>query len=390
MFDRRPMTRGVRREYGEAVTTTDETRDTRGATEEPREEVRARQWALADAIPQIIWTHDREGVPTYVNRQWTEYTGLDLAETLRVGAGTLVHPDDLPEVTRLLAASRSAGAPVEAAYRLRRARDGAWRWHTARVVPVVGPERVTTSFVGTATDVDDRRRADEAQRFLIGATEVLGSSLDLTKTLDDIARLVVPQLADWCSIDLLSEGGTLERAAVAHVDPTKVALAWDLWRRLPPRPDDPHGTYAVIRARRGERLEEIPDALLAAAIPDPEILAIARSLGLHSSMSVPLVARDRALGALSLVSAESGRRYGEGDMAFAEEFARRIAVAVDNAQLYTQATEARVLAETLASDVAAQSRAVAAALLAMRAERDAALARVEVLERARGDTGGDP
>ncbi|MDB4932919.1 MAG: Phytochrome, two-component sensor histidine kinase [Myxococcaceae bacterium] len=353
----------------------------------PRDDAATGHHAIVDAIPQIVWTSDRDGSATYVNRQWTDYTGLDLAETLRVGVRTLVHPDDLPEVARLSEAARAASAPVALTCRLRRARDGAWRWHAARVVPLHDATGRATSFVGTATDIDDRRRADEVQRFLIRAGEVLGASLDLTKTLDDVARLVVPSLADWCSIDLLSEGGALERAAVAHVDPAKVALAWDLGRRLPPRPDDPHGVYAVLRTRRPERIEEIPDALLAAAIPDPEILAIARSLGLRSSMCVPLVARDRALGALSLVSAESGRRYGEDDMAFAEEFARRIAVAVDNAQLYAQATAARAVAEAMAADVAEQSGAVEAALLRMRAERDAALSRLEALERARGGAG---
>ncbi|MDP3220420.1 MAG: hypothetical protein Q8S73_40375 [Deltaproteobacteria bacterium] len=136
-----------------------------------------------------------------------------------------------------------------------------------------------------------------AEALLLDVSKVLGTSLDLTRTLNDVARLVVPHLADWCAIDLLSERGTLERAAVAHVDPAKVALAWDLWRRLPPGPDDPHRTYAVLRARRGERFEEIPDALLAASIPDPDLLALARSLGLRSSMCVPLVARPRARGA---------------------------------------------------------------------------------------------
>lgn len=360
------------------------TDDTLGATADgdgPDGGGAARHRALADAIPQIVWTTDRDGALTFVNRQWTDYTGLDLAATRRVGARSLLHPDDLAESVRSAEAARAAGAAVELTYRLRRARDGAWRWHAARVVPLLDAAGRATSFVGAATDVDDRRRADEVQRFLVRAGEVLGASLDPAKTLDDVARLVVPRLADWCSIDLLTEGGALERAAVAHVDPEKVALAWDLGRRLPPRPDDPHGAFAVIRARRAERIEEIPDALLAAAIPDPEILAIARSLGLRSSMCVPLVARDRTLGALSLVSAESGRRYGDDDMAFAEELARRIAVAVDNARLYAEATAARAAAEAMAADVAEQSREVGAALLRMRAERDDALRRLAALER---------
>ncbi len=343
---------------------------------------------LADAMPHIVWTHDQDGVVTYFNAKWREYTGLDLAETRRVGPETLVHPDDRAAVVSLFEESRATGTPVEITYRLRRARDGAWRWHAARVVRLPDADGAAAVFVGTAMDIDDQRRTEEAQRFLIDATAVLGASLDLPRTLDDVARLVVPHLADWCAIDLLTEHGALERATVAHVDPTKTALGWELWRRLPPDPADPHGTYAVIRQRRGEYFEEIPDELLASSIRDPHLLALARSLGLRSSMCVPLVARDRALGALTLVSAESGRRYAEADRAFAEEFARRIALAVDNARLYTVVNEARAAAEAVAAEVTEQSRAVEVALLTMRGERDRALARLESLERAQNGTQG--
>ncbi|MFO0610765.1 MAG: PAS domain S-box protein [Polyangiales bacterium] len=343
----------------------------------------AAQRGIADAMPQIVWTHDANGVATYFNRKWTEYTGLDLAETLRVGPHTLVHPGDYPEVARLFEAARAGLAPIEVEYRLRRARDGAWRWHVARVIPLVDERGAPPTFVGVATDIDDQRRAREVQRFLVEASNVLGTSLDLTRTLNDVAQLVVPHLADWCAIDMLTEQGGLERAAVAHVDPAKVSLGWELWRRLPPDPRDPRGVYGVLRTRRAERLEEIPDALLAETIPDPDLLATVRRLGLRSSICVPLVARDGVLGALTLVSAESGRRYDADDAAFAEEFARRIAIAVDNARLYTEATAARAAAEAVAAEVVAQCRAAEASLLTMRAERDAALARAAALERAR-------
>ncbi|MEO7329871.1 MAG: GAF domain-containing protein, partial [Minicystis sp.] len=234
------------------------------------------------------------------------------------------------------------------------------------------------------------RRVHDEQRFLIKASEELGTSLDLGLTLGDIARLVVPHLADWCTIDLLMDTGLLERQTVAHVDPAKVALAWELWQRVPPKPEDPHGVYNVVRTRRAEMFEDIPDALLVATIPDPEILAICRSLGLRSSMSVPLIVRDRVLGALSLVSTGDGRRYGARDLTFAEEFARRIAIAVDNAQLFGAMKAARTAAEVIAADVIEQSRDVQAALLAMRAERDAAMTRLEASERAREALGGTP
>ena len=192
---------------------------------------------------------------------------------------------------------------------------------------------------------------------------------------DDVATLLVPHMADWCTIDLLTDAGTLDRQAVAHVDPSKVALAWDLWKRMPPKPEDPHGAYAVLRTRTPEVLREVTDELLVASIPDPESLAVVRSLGLRSAMTVPLEVRERAIGVLTFVTSESGKLYSARDLTFANELARRITVAVENARLYGAAEQARTAAEAIAADVVEQSRAVAQELLAMRTERDAALAR---------------
>lgn len=331
---------------------------------------------LADAIPHIVWTMTPDGVVTYFNRRWTEYTGLDLEETLRNGAETLVHPDDRAAIIELMQRARDTGRDLETWYRLRR-RDGAYRWHRAMVIPLERDGERVVSWVGTATDADDARRLLDEQRYLAQATRVLGASLDTEQTLADVCRLVVPHLSDWCAIDLLDEKGQIHRAGVAHVDPEKVALAEEVWRRQPPKPDDPGGSYAVIRTRAPEVHEDIPDALLVASIPDPELLAIFRKLGLRSSMCVPLVAREHVLGTLSLVSAESGRRYGKRDLAFAQDFALRIATAIENARLYGAAKAARAAAEALAADVSEQSRAAEAALLAMRAERDAAIAQAK-------------
>ena len=342
---------------------------------------------LADAMPHIVWTMDRTGAVTWFNRRWSEYTGLDLAETLRVGAESLVHPDDLPALTAMFPAAMSRGQPISASYRLRRKSDGSWRWHDARVVPMDPSSEHHDAFVGTATDVDDQRRLSLQQKFLVEAGNVLGTSLDVGATLADVAKLAVPHLADWCSIDLLNPAGTLERLAVAHVEPAKVQLAWDLWRRLPPKPEDTTGTYNVIRTGRAEIFPEISDSLLVQLIPDSDVLALVRSLGLRSSMSLPLATRDRVLGALSLVSAESGRRYNQDDVAFGEELGRMIASALDNARLYTEAKDARAAAEAIAAEVLEQSRAVSAALLAMREERDEAIERLTRLGDQRAKAG---
>jgi PAS domain S-box-containing protein len=330
---------------------------------------------LADAIPHIVWTQDEQGNATYFNRRWVEYTGLGLEETLKAGGASFVHPDDREELQRLFRASRERGEQVEAWYRLRR-HDGEYRWHRARVVPLEQSGDRVTTWVGTATDADGERRLWDHQRFLAEASRVLGTSLDVSQTLADVAKLVVPKLADWCAIDLLTKDGGIERPAVAHVDPTKVALAWELWKRTPPRPDDAHGVYAVIRTRQPEHLEEISEELIEQTVTDPEILAIVRGLGLRSSMCVPLVARDHVLGALTFVSAESKRLYGKRDLELAQELAVRISVAVDNARLYTEAMQARTAAEALTAGLIEQSKSVEAALLSMRKERDDALSRL--------------
>ena len=348
---------------------------------EPSDAPSSGHYPLADAMPLIVWIHGDDGVPTYLNSKWAEYTGVGVEESLRAGVHTFVHPDDLPAMDAASKhARRTDGAGAfDASYRLRR-HDGEYRWHVARVVPL--PVRGTRrSWLGTAMDVHEQRRREQQRTFLIDATRVLGTSLDVTTTLNDVARLAVPHLSDWCAIDLLDAEGSLVRHAVAHVDPTKVALAWDLWKRVPPQRDDPSGAYAVMRDRKPYVQREDPEPLLVAAIQDPELLALFRQLRLRSWVLAPLIARDRVLGTLTLVSSESGRVYDDDDVTFAVDFAQRISIAVDNARLYEEATQARAAAEALASDVIEQTHAAQAALVEMRTERDDLAAELERVTR---------
>jgi PAS domain S-box-containing protein len=190
---------------------------------------------------------------------------------------------------------------------------------------------------GTQRDVTESRRAEEAQRFLAEASDVLSSSLDYRETLSSVARLAVPSLADWCFVDVLNEDGSLERLAVEHHDPEKVMLVYELQERYPPDPESPGGVHHVLRTGEPEMMSEIPEKLVDQAARDEKHGEMLRKLGLRSYMVVPLVTRGRTLGAISFVSAESGRQYGEADLELAEELARRTALAVDNARLYEEA-----------------------------------------------------
>jgi PAS domain S-box-containing protein len=195
-------------------------------------------------------------------------------------------------------------------------------------------------------EAEQRARQQAEQRkerldFLLEASTVLNASLDYETTLANLARLAVPRIADWCSVDILTEDETVQRLAVAHIDPEKVKWAYELSRRYPPDPDAPTGLYEILRTGKSELYPDIPDSMLVNNIKDPELLQLMRSVGLSSAMNVPLIARGRTLGVLGLFAAESGRHYNEEDLEFALELARRAAMAVDNAQLYREAMRSR-------------------------------------------------
>jgi PAS domain S-box-containing protein len=185
--------------------------------------------------------------------------------------------------------------------------------------------------------------------FIAEASELLSSSMAYEQTLARLARLLVPRLADWCALDMIGEGGKIERQAVAHEDPEKVKWAYELQERYPPKPDGAYGLGYVIRTGEPEFLPEISESVLDEAIgEDMELRRIVEELGLHSSICVPLTARGRTLGALTLIAAESHHPYTEADFELALEIARRAGIAVDNALLFREAEKGANAARALA------------------------------------------
>jgi PAS domain S-box-containing protein len=185
--------------------------------------------------------------------------------------------------------------------------------------------------------------------FLAEASDLLASSLDYNRTLRQLARLSVPVLADWCTIDMLGPNGEIERLAVAHQDPEKVRWAQELQKRYPPDPEAPRGVAQVLRSGEPEFLPEFPPEMLDEAIgDDQELRRIVDELGLRASICVPLKARGRNLGALTLIAAETHALYTQADFELATELAHRAAVAVDNARLFREAERGANAAQALA------------------------------------------
>jgi PAS domain S-box-containing protein len=225
--------------------------------------------------------------------------------------------------------------------------DGARGWISVDAAPVRDRDGRIVAAVSTFTDVTEMREAQERQRFLGDASALLSSSLDYETTIERLAALAVPRMADWCSIDLVGANGALERPAIAHVDPSKVELAYELRLRVPPDPAAAAGVMAVIRTGKSELITDLPSEVFD-SIADPELRRIIEDLQLHSYMCVPLVAGGEVLGAITFVGAESGRRYRQDDLAFAEELARRAASAVQNSRLFRDVSRyKRILDATL-------------------------------------------
>jgi PAS domain S-box-containing protein len=316
----------------------------------------ARLDGILGSLGEAVTVHDEAGKTIYVNDAAVELLGCaDAAEVLEAEPGELaarfaiaredgspVRVEDLPG--RRLMAGESAPSLLTRSVR-RDTGEAMWLLTKATLYTDPGGERLAINII---EDVTDAKEGELRQRFLAEAGQMLATSLDYERTLERVARMIVPGLADWCGIEMLDEDGESHQVAVAHVDPDKVELARDLRRRYPPDPDAPTGVPAILRGGPAELYSDIPDELLERAARDEEHLRLIRSLGMRSGMVVPMRIGDETLGAITVVSAESGRRFDEDDLAFVEDLALRAATAVQNARLYeAQERVARTLQASL-------------------------------------------
>ena len=191
---------------------------------------------------------------------------------------------------------------------------------------------------------DSRRDAEVAQRqteFIAEVGTVLDTALDYERALQEFARIAVPRLGDWCVIDVLEEDGSIARYAAAHADPERHELIQALRERYPADADASEGLPHTIRTGESQLIPEVTDDMLRAGqlAQSEEHERLLRELGFRSALIVPLRARGRILGAIGLgLGDETTRRYGPEDLTYAEDLARRAALALDNSRLFTERT----------------------------------------------------
>jgi signal transduction histidine kinase len=334
------------------------TRDlTHRRNEQRLRELTDRLNAVIENVADGIALQDTSGRVLFANEPAARACGFDTVQELLSAApgdfarrfalfdenGAPLPWDAIPSRRAIRSGRREQGL-----MRVRELESGRYWWSLVTATPLHAADGSIESTVNIWHDVTAARQREDTLRFLTEAGVLLSSSLDWQTTLERAAQLVVPRIADWCAVDIV-EGSEIKSLAVAHADPAKVALARTMRERYPPARDESDAVFRVIRSGRSELVPEVPQQLMHDAADDEEHWRMIQEIGIVSGMVVPLSARGRVLGAMTFVTAESARRFGESDLVFAEDFARQAALAVDNARLYREAQDAvRVRDEFLA------------------------------------------
>jgi len=313
-----------------------------------------------------------DGPIVYVNPAFERTTGYSRNEVIGRNCRFLQGDDRDQQAVEELRECVGAGRECRVVLRNYR-KDGALFWNELYVSPVHDDEGRLTNFVGVQNDVTERKRVEEERDLLLAREQLAraeavrarrrlsllaaagptlaSASLDHEATLQKISRLAVPELADWCLVDLMDEDGRVSQAAAAHADPEMEDLLLELSEHRRFGEDDPGSTARVLRTGRPVLVPEVAE-VAAEEMEDGEHSRLVRKLRPRSVMAMPLLARGRTLGAMTLVSSDPGRHYDEEDLSFAENLAYRCALAVDNARLYRERSFiARTLQQSILPDL---------------------------------------
>ena len=281
---------------------------------------------------------DADGRFLKLNRRLCDILGMSASEALALHVRDITHPEPVgDEGLAPIGPPSPSEAPARRESRYVRT-DGTVVWVDSTYSVIRDSDGSFRRGVLVVEDVSERRLAQERQQFLAVVSERLLSALDWDAALAMVARTAVPALADWCVVQTLGDGTAVPHVATAHSDPAKTEAVGELHRRLPVGAE--HGVGKAMRTGAAELVTIASASTLVAGVSDPEMLALVETVGVASTMVVPLAARGLMLGTITLARATPSRRYSAADLAVAEDLAHRVAFALDNARLYREAQEA--------------------------------------------------
>lgn len=305
---------------------------------------------MADSMPQLVWVANSDGKVEYYNQRWYEFTGTTPDDLVKGDLSYTLHPDDRAHMLRAWKHSLKTGELYEVQYRLYHAETNSYRWVIGRALPYKDDGTIY-KWYGTCTDIDEQKRAMTLQTFLADVSKELSSSLDYTETLKKVSQLCVPDIADWCSVDLYHKDTGWDQVSVAHADAKKVNLAREYRKLNPISIDDPGGVSQVLRTGEPEFYSHFDAFDLSEYITDKDVLSFMESLHIHSLMMLPLSINNQPAGVISFISSDSGRYYSEADFMMAKELASRISLTMSNVTLYESSQSELTIRKTLEQEL---------------------------------------
>lgn len=288
--------------------------------------------AIVESSDDAIISKSLDGIIVSWNKGAERLYGYTVQEVVGKPLSILIPPDHQDELTAIMDQLKR-GERIEHFETKRLRKDGRLIDVSLTISPVKGTDGRIIGASKIARDITGRKQAEHTARFLADTSAALAELTDYESTLQKVASLAVPFFADGCAVDIQDADGSLRRLAVTHTDPAKVQLLRELDRRYPPRLSERHGIMEVLRSGKPEWAPIITDSLLRDSIQEQEHLSLVRELGLKSYICVPLKSRTRVLGALTFVTAQSGRIYDTTHVRVAVDLAHRAVIAIENASL---------------------------------------------------------
>lgn len=313
--------------------------------------------AIVGSLSDAVTIRDREHRFLYANKAALAHLGFESWEELRdtppeaIMSDYLVQDEhggeiamaDIPSV-RILRGEEAEPLLIRTVNRA----TGVQRWNLLKAAPLTDERGQVEATIMIIEEVTERKRTELRNAFLAEASTVLASSLDYEQTLRNVAELAVPNIADWCAVDLVDADGDRRTVAVAHVDSGRLGLAEELRAYEPDELNPERGIGLVLQTGEALLYPEISEEMLVAAAIDNRHLELLRAVGFRSALIVAMRIGERVLGAMTLVSAESGRVLDQFDLQLAEQTAARAAVAIENSRLYSERSSiARTLQQSL-------------------------------------------
>jgi PAS domain S-box-containing protein len=310
------------------------------------EDAQRRFTAILEATPDFVGIADAQGRALYLNRGGRAMMGIGDDDVTRMR---------IPDFHPAWAAEKVLGEGLPEAIQ-----GGYWSGETALLgrdgqeIPVSqvlmahrGPGGKLEYVSTVMRDITERKRNEEAQRFLVEAGRAFATSFELDAVIESITQSIVPRVADFCVLHLMTEGGHIDRVAVAHAQAAQKPVLEKLRELHRAEPDEPMVREA-LRSREPQLVTDVTPEWLETMAASPEQHDVLKRLAPRSMMIIPLVARGRVVGAICAAWVQPGRRYAPEDLGVAQELALLAGLALENARLFDEAREAtRVRDEVL-------------------------------------------